>query len=694
MRNPRPLTEYVDPEFNLPSKDPFYKTNRIFNNIFDKNIVIKEEKISSTNVVGFVHVNFSQVAISKVLEIYNRTECLLSCGHSMVFRRETDIEPEQEVPCHRCGSMYAYRSFEHEWSHIIFKSSPVLFDRFILMYSAHFGAHVEGLIRLVVHAFDDLRVNSLWSLVYPGSASEVEAKWLELAELDPELNSNFISWLFGVALGAEGVSFNRGPFHDLITLARIATTAVRGRGAANMLLVVRWFLEQCIERLIHPPEETEKQKEEKDNEEKKSTKDNGEYLDDEDMAPPESRDEAIQQIADRAHEFRRDQQHYTPSQHDKTINPLHKLQISDEAALAKLFNTPVKQAEEVPTLQPQGATAPIDIDMENAVKALKKINEGEISQNQFLLSDAAAKVLIADVEPKHISPNSRIIIPREEMDNIDRMRSTFAKYIGKKISRLVDDGDEIDVQAMIQYRMDGQDDNVFEDDGLDRGFAYLTLCDMSSSMEGVPFSYVCMGSEMLKQALDYPFVRGNLWGFRGAIGKGSENYTTIKEKIASLTNGGEAWIYKYHKDCDGYLANDVEAKGFFPGHKNTIPVKCDGLTPTHTGIHVAVKYLASNTPPGMEKKIFLLTDGNPTQFKVNGQDISREALKSFVRREIENAKSKKIKIYTIILGEQITDNDALEMFGPANFWRRVPAANIGSALLEVVLREFVRFLQH
>lgn len=687
----KPLSEYVDPEFNIPSKDPFYKTNHIFNGLFGKNIVIKEDKISSTNVVGFVAVNFSQVVVQKVAEVLGPTDSLLNCGHVTTSRREhAAFEKSVEASCYRCGAMRSYRNFEHEWSHIIFKSSPAMFDRFVMMYSAHFGAHVEGMIRLVVNAFDDLRVNSLWSLVYPGSAMEIEAGWKQMAEASPDLNENFITWIFGVAFDTENLDYKRGPFHDLIPLAKKATEAVKGRGAGNMLLTVRWFLEHCIDRLINPPEE---QGEEQEQESGDSTDD--ERQSESSPRTPETRDEAAQQLSDQTREFNRDQTHYQLTQHDRTVNPLHKLQKSEETALAKIFNTTMMdKQEEIPTLNPHGQQkTPVDGDMEGAIKALQKSNEEGLSKNQFLLSDAAAKVLIADIEPQHISPDSRIVVPRDDEERIDRMRSVFAKYIGKRISRLVDDGDEIDAQALIQYRMDGQDDAVFEDDGLDRGFSYLTLCDMSQSMEGIPFRQVCIGSEMLKKALDYPFVRGHLWGFRGAIGKGHGVYTTIKEKIAALTNGGEVWIYKYHKDCDGYLSKGVEAKGFYSNHKDTIPVSCDGMTPTHTGIHVAVKYLAANTPPGMEKRMFLLTDGRPTQFKVDGKDISHEALMKFVRKEIEYARTKKIKIYTIILGNEITEDEALAMFGPPIFWRRVPALEIGSALLEVVLREFTRFLR-
>lgn len=685
----RPLSEYTNPEENLPSKDPFYKTNLIFNRLFDKNMMIKDGQTSMTNINGVIWVNFNQVAIKKIVKEYGPSEFLMSCGHTTVLRAGTEMGDNRinsEVNCYRCGMMYAYRSFEHEWSHIIFKSSPAMFDRFTKMYGAQYATkEVYKLIALLVNAFDDIRVNSLWGLVYPGSAGEIDAKWKELVELDPKINTDFVTWLFGVALDAEAIG--KGPYDDLIPLARKATSAIRGRGAANMLLVIRWFLEQCLERLINPPPEEEDSKKEQ-GEDPEDSGDSGEG------EAPKTRDEAVDQIMDKTSGFKRDQEHHQIDHSNYVSHIAYALQRSEEAALAKIMNVKLNDLrEEIPDLQPDGARRPMDGEVEEAIKALQSPGGNETTFNQNLLSDAAAKVLIADVMPEDILPESRVVFSEEDKDHIDRMRAVFAKFIGKKITKLVDDGDEVDVQALIQYKLDGQDDNIFENEGFTKGFAYLTLCDMSSSMDGLPFSAVCMGAEVLKEALDYPFVRGHLWGFRGAIGQGSTNYVTAREKILSLTKGGEVWVYKYHKDCAGYLAKGVEARGFYENHRDTIPVSCGGMTPTHTGIHIATKYLSASVPAGMDKKIFLLTDGNPTQFATGGASLPKEALQKFVRKEINNARSKNIQVYTVILGNEITEEAALEMFGPQAFWRRVPVAQVGQALLELVLKEFVRFLR-
>lgn len=684
-------SDHVNPDGWLPSKDHFEKTNKIFNSLFAKKITIKEGAVSKTNVIGVIWVNFAQVAIRKILEKYGHDEFLLTCGHTMEPRQGFIVEPDTEVNCYRCGMVFSYRSFEHEWSHIIFKSSPALYDRFIQLYASQFAEPIAGLLALIVNAFDDIRVNSLWRLVYPGSADDIEKKWKELCEENPEANTNFIGWLFAVALGAENLG--SGPFHDLIPLARKAMSAVRGRGAANMLVVVKWFLEQCIDRLIHPPSEDEKKQEGKENEQQ-SGENGSDGEEGEHSGPPaEDQQEAIERIMKNAYDFRRGQEHHTIDKSDYVSKIAFALPKNEEAALTKLLNLKLENKQEIPDLQPSGEKRPIDPDMEAAVEALQQAAIGDTSSNQHLLANASSKVLLADVKPEHILPDSKIELTEESLTNIERMRAVFAKFIGKKISRLIDDGEEIDVQALIQYRLDGQSDEVFEDEGLTRGFAYMTLCDMSQSMEGSPFHYVCAGSEILKKALDYPFVQGYLWGFRGAIGVGHGVYVTTPEKIAALTKGGEVWIYRYDEACDGYLSSGVEATGYNEEQREIIPVSCDGMTPTHTGIHLAVKHLSTYVSSGMEKRIFLLTDGNPTQFKHDGKDLSRDALMRFVRKEIDTARSKNIKVYTIILGDAITEKDAFEMFGPQAYWRRVPAEQVGSALMELVTKEFVRFLR-
>lgn len=678
-----PLSNLVDSQSNLPNKDPFYKTNRIFNTLFKKNIQIKDGTISKTNINGVIWVNFDQVVVRTVVKKYE-SGYLLNCNHVSLPRGDIGWCEGQEVYCHHCGVRNAYRNFEHEWSHIIFGSSPALFDRFVQIYSNHFGSYeIAPLIALLVNAFDDIRVNSLWNIVYPGSAGEIEENWKLFNDSDPEINTNLITWLFGVALNSKRLS--SGPFEDLIPIAEKALEAVKGRGVSNMLFVIRWFLEQCVDRLINPPSRP-KESEPDSRIFKKNTSTS---------KPIQDKDEAIKSLTEDLKDFSRSQTHFLIDKKDYVSKIAFKVQKSEKTALTNLmrFRADELRKIDIADSQREKHRGEEDMDVENSLKVLRQPGGDELTYDQYLLTDIE-NVFIANVLPENIIPQAKIVISRTQENDIDRMRAVFAKFLGKKTTRLIEDGDEIDIQSLIQFRLDGQDGEIFEDDGLTKGFAYLTLCDMSQSMEGNPFDYVCQGSEMLKRALDYPFVIGHIWGFRGAIVSGSENYVTTKQKILAATKGGEVWIYKYDPACEGYYSKEVAVDGLYKFPRDNIPVKCGGMTPTHIGLHTAVKFLNSSISSGMEKFIFLVTDGNPTQSQLSADGfVPREVLTKAVRKEIDAARNKGVKIYTTILGDEITEKDAFEMFGPQTFWKKVPPSLIGQALVEMVITQFARFLR-
>jgi len=130
------------------------------------------------------------------------------------------------------------------------------------------------------------------------------------------------------------------------------------------------------------------------------------------------------------------------------------------------------------------------------------------------------------------------------------------------------------------------------------------------------------------------------------------------------------------------------------GSRTVVDVGCGGLTPMNTALHVALKDLITQTPAGMAKRMFLLTDGNPTQFTTKGNNLNDKFLRGLVAKEIQIARQKGVQVYTFIIGSGIKDKYALEMFGPPRFWRRVGGdVSIGKALVEVVLSEFVKYLK-
>ncbi len=212
----------------------------------------------------------------------------------------------------------------------------------------------------------------------------------------------------------------------------------------------------------------------------------------------------------------------------------------------------------------------IDPSMQAAIDAFRD-GVTQLSPDSQLMADAKAKILFLDVRPEGIDQRSQITLSTKEREAVDRMRGVFFRTLGRQKSQRSSSGLSVDIDAAIQYDIEPNDQEVFEQDQNNQGFAYLTLCDMSGSMTGNPFRQVCHATEMLKQSLHFPFVDGTLWGFRGGEGGRSDL-------------SGEAWIYRYDKACHGYLG---QAK--MHGRSRSFPVDCGGLTPMHSAVRVAVR---------------------------------------------------------------------------------------------------------
>jgi hypothetical protein len=718
-----------DASSEVTNKDPIYKTHDIFCNTFNKNvkIIASEDKFSKTNCKGIIWLDFNQVRIQTITELLrtedSRSYYLLDCGHEFKTARDKVFSKGKRIPCFRCGGVDVYRSFEHEWSHIIFKSDPFLYDQFVRSYFTNLlnrGHKLKYLredfikfLYLVVNAFDDLRITDLWGRVYAGSAYEITEKWKYLCNSNRDMNDNFISFIFGVALDVDNLNTQDGKFSELIPIIIKATENVKGKGPAKMLLTVRWALDKCINKLIEnlPPEpdqsEEEKgnpqnqllpapviqhikqptgdaQTEPPDNQDQSSKDDNNGGA-----APPPKQDDktrALQKMVKGSKPLDVSEDHHRPDpSKERDANSK-----TNDAIIKFVFgNEDVDEAFDN-AIQPDEGE--IDKDIQDQLDKLQSAAQPKNSQD-FLLANAKAKVVIADVKRDDIKPSSEIVLTAEQNAAVARMRAAFARVMGQQRQKMSEDGVDLEVQSAIQYLVDPSENEVFEQDTIKKGFAYLTLCDMSGSMDGDPFKKVCIASEMLKKALDYPFVQDHLWGFRGATDTQYRYYRSPND-VLRATKGGEVWLFKYAQDCRGYIGRKTVIGYTNNGVKVEVKVECDGLTPLNSALHVSSKFLSTHVPVGMTKRMFLLTDGYPTQFTNKGTSLSSKSMIDFVSQEIANIRQKGIKVYTFLIGNEIKDEHALKMFGPVNTWTRISSTqSIENALVTTVCREFTRYLK-
>lgn len=763
-------------------KNPFYRTMDIFNGVFKKNIKLSAGKFNATD-GHTIFVDFGELKPSKIELVVRdgkdaeHTIYQLECGHEWEGRK-TDKEGQPKVPgkdwgmCGVCGADQIYRGFEHEWQHIIFKSDLAARKIFCEQYADQLlkqapdvnRQELIGFLAMLTNAFDDIRVNSLWEKIYPGSAFAIWDRWrFYTNRMGDATSRDFIPFVFAVAFGLP--TDPQGELEPMRPIVDWAVKKVKYRGFANMLIDIRVVLDRCMGALLadmkpppslmQPPppppailQQGDKNGQaEEEKEAQQATEERGGEESQPDQSAPRSGDQdpadepgntagssstsgtedsdtqqagapsdqadvgdqapqgdgaagaerseqgvlgipsaasvkadakersgALSRLMKGAQELDPKEEHSDPTQED-----LDAALVSQalRAMLAKALNLDISDLQAIDAKMPTGQ---VDDDMQKQLDQLQTSGTGK-SEDSILTGNAKARVVIIDVTKDSIATGIKVELDEEQRYFVNRMRSAFFRTLGRQKAKRGPSGNQVDVQALIQYRGDHQDPNVFENEDINQGFAYSVLCDMSGSMNGT-FPIVCQAIEMLKEALHFPFVVGNLWGFRG--GEPIPGY--------SRDGNGEVWMYRYAKDVHWYKGT-ARVKTDRLGTIQ-VPVECGGITPMNSAINVATTHLWRRMPTGMAKRMFLLTDGSPIQTKVTGAQLPEFMLRQFVAKEIREARKHGIQVYTIVIGQHSIEEDkCLQMFGPRKFWRRVGHDRVGTALSSLVLDNFSKYIR-
>jgi hypothetical protein len=727
-------------------KNPYYRTMDILNGVFKRNLKLEAGKCNSYD-GKIISVNFGESRWRPIVELRGpgqddaHSVYRFDCGHDWEGKAGHPVDGSKKGPCWVCGAQQSYLGFEHEWQHSIFKSDLIARVLFVDQYADQLRKqtpHVDEIelknfLALFINAFDDIRCNSLWEKVYPGSAAAIWERWKRLTEeRADEVSEDFLSFIFAVAFGVP--TDPQGEFEPLRPVIEWGLAKVKYRGFSNMLVDIRVVLDRCMGALMSRvpppqpamPQQGQPQQQQGGSSGNQSTQEGSPGSDrDEDaggaggptevepdgdnggarggdeeggssseapradsppapthipsadlvQATPQERAEALKKLMADAKAL--DEKEAHPEAGDEL-----KKDGIPQSAMAMVAQALGKDIQDLQAVD-QALPDQLDQDMQQALDQLQNgmVNKSGDSQ---LTSGAKARILLVDVFPEGVR-NDSIELSEDERFAVSRMRSAFYKTLGRQKAKRSVEGNVVDVQAAIQYLSDHQDPEVFENDVTQQGFAYAILCDMSGSMDG-SFRNVCHAAEMLKQALDFPFVIGKLWGFRGG-----EDIPGRKSETA------EVWMYRYMRACRGYTGI-TKLSSFIP-HLNRfnridVPVRCGGLTPMNSAINVAVTDLWRRMPASMAKRLFLLTDGSPCHHKVNGQGLPEWMLRSFVAKEINLARQHGVQVYTIVIGEHsIEDDECKKMFGARQFWRKTEQSQVYKELRDLVLANFTRYIK-
>lgn len=745
------------PSTPLVDKNPHYRTNDIFNGVFKKRVRLLDGAPNSTDgkVINLKFRDpIKQMVAERMREGEGEFVYRLACGHPRVLKKRVSIG--FEVDCFVCGNHQSYLALQHEWSHIMFHSFHPAWTMFVEQTTNEYSKLAPGIdkeqlknfLHLVVNAYDDTRCNSLLGKVYRGAAADIWVRWRRLSDsmgLERK-NQDFIAFALSVAIGSE--TDPTGQYEPLRPIIEWSMDRVKERGPANMLAIVKVALDRCIGAILKnipppapklpsppmmppPPGGAQQpqpqpggagmgqqggQDDDQEPDQDQGDSDCGDPSQDQDKGPdkgpdnqedgepdqspapptdmPSAKDlaangedltSAVKQLTDGAQQFDDSAAHPQMSLDDALKDPSSNMAIvltryamgMDEADLQQ-FDQSLQDGQ--------------DADVARSLQQLQNAITDKSPDSQ-LTDGSKAKVLFIDVAASHIDETSYTTLAPEERRYVDSLRSAFYKVMGQQKAARGNEGQELDVQAAIQYLIEtGLDDTdqpqgtgsnqaIFKNITTQQGFAYMILGDMSGSMCG-RFPYVAQAFAMLKKALDFPFVTGDMWGFRGT--------QAVQGRSAP---DGEVWLYRYARDCKGYTGMSPVKAG---RHFTMFPVECGGITPMNSALTVAARHTLVRVPAGMAKRLFILTDGSPLQTKVTGQVLPEFLLRKYVRDAVNTARQHGVQVYALIIGDEISDEKAKKMFGNERFWKRVASHDpgaVGKALFDLVRDNFTKYLK-
>ena len=608
--------------------------------------------------------DYTSVAIHKTVEMFsgitkrklwvkNQSGAIASTdGHEIVI--------DMKAP-------YAYQLTEHELSHVLFKSSVVAKERFAQEYQARLitAANKQGvllavgpvteLVHYIINLVEDHRVDSLWALIYPGSAKLLRDRSRLL--MSKHVSKAHDSLLVNFACVHVGLDVPAGRLSKFKTIFEKALSDVERKGFLATLIVSRSLIVSLTEEIMR---ETAASLSSKGKPSSSLAADVG-SKDNQGQAgqpggagkkPPEDKAKeyvkALEKLLDAS---------YLPQELWAEANdltspryPQHGVDAEAEKLVRLAMDTSPSNSSKIDELLEKA-----EEDMQKIVADTKLASSPQVGKDEWLRKDAMAKVNFHDiVQPNFKDKN----IDRATADSaaVRRLRSNFMRLLGSKRSSLDDSGLEIDMQALIDRRVSKQAAPCFKAEKRGNGFKALLLIDRSSSMKGACSENAERACRIIGSALKFPFVSTEVWGFH------------------SLAYG--------QVDIDRFKTADTVYSS-----KTSY---ADGGTP----LHIAIKLAARQLDHGKEDKhLLVLTDGFPHFTRKDGTRFPESQLQDWVRAEVLRARKRGIQVTCLMIGTSVPEKRLSFMFGQKKNWAIIKQDSLTQSLVSSVASTFSKYLK-
>lgn len=287
-----------------------------------------------------------------------------------------------------------------------------------------------------------------------------------------------------------------------------------------------------------------------------------------------------------------------------------------------------------------------------------RVQSTRLTPDDRLVQGITVDVRFRDLKKSDLEPT---VLEAQDLRVVGALRSRFSRLMDRRETKTTDGGSVLNTAAYVDYLFGNGEPEFFDEEVSSRGFSGLMLIDMSGSMKSL-WRTVCRASKVIAKATKFPFSQMEVWGF-------------------SSNQKGEVILFRFE---------DIEWGYYGPGVR---PHEAWGLTPLHVAIPVAAKRLS--LLPGSTRHLFVITDGNPMYMGRNRQVSTHQQLIPEAAKQVRDAHSRNVNVGALLIGNEITDVNADNLFGGRRFWTRVRPSqeDLFREMVSLVDRAFTRFLR-
>lgn len=537
-----------------------------------------------------------------------------------------------------------YLLVERQLAHVLFKSDARAREKFIQEFlrrtvkSAYQQsmpavdfAEMQPTLERVVDILESRRIESLWGLLYPGSAARSKERLrAETADLVASAHDSLFSMLVCLDAGHEIPS---GPLDAMRPHLEEALMKVERRGFDATLTIARWLISRLVSQVSDDAQGGA-----------------GRGSDDaeirERMQALRSLHAQFGQLPKKLEQRYSDYQGHADKQDasEVTMRSALTLDLRNEKMVESRLDSSSK-------------------DMASFMKGIQDRLEVVRDRDEWLREDPRCLIDFIDVQATDKPLRPREIFEDDEV-HVRKLRRLFAQVMSRRESRREDTGVEVDVGAYIERKLSGVPVPCFKVPQRSRGFRALILVDRSFSMRGSRTRQAERGVQLLLDALDFPFVEVGVWGFQGFDGE--VTLTRFDPNVESLDT-----------------ERSLPVNGETPLH---LAMRA-GVRDLMEGSEVRHIFVLTDGGPYFANK-----DGKVVPERQLRQEVRDEVLKA--RRFGINVTALLIGNRTK-KGElvfDVSEKHVEHMFGARRHWRYVDDQVFASDLVQAVTQSFVAYL--